>query len=261
MIEYDFSGKVTVVTGGASGIGEAVSSSFAAAGSDIAIIDIDKKGGKELAEELSRKNNIKARFYYCDISDFDMVGIVAGNILYDLSRIDNLITAAGYNSKVDIRDLDIKEWERAVGVNLNGTFFLIKAFLDQMLKQKKANIIIIGSATNVTGSGGGLHYAATKMAQYGLVKGLSYELLPEGIRSNIITPHIIDTPMLRKRYPDTPEVNEKLNKRTPIGRIGKPQDIAAIAMFLASEESGYICGAEVLADGGGLYYLNPSRNK
>jgi 3-oxoacyl-[acyl-carrier protein] reductase len=124
-----------------------------------------------------------------------------------------------------------------------------------MLKQKGANIILIGSATSVTGSGGGLHYAASKVAQYGLLKGLSYELLSRGIRTNIITPHIIDTPMLRKRYPDTPEVNEMLAKRTPIGRIGLPSDIANIALFLASDKSGYICGADIVADGGALYYM------
>jgi len=261
MIKYDFAGKVTAVTGGASGIGRAITTSFAEAGSDVAILDIDSEKGNVLAGELETKYGIKASFYNCDISDYKTVKDTADKIIGRFSRIDNLITAAGYNKKCDLKDMDVDEWKKAVDVNLNGTFFLIKAFLGQMLKQGKANIIVIGSGAKVTGSGGGLHYAATKMAQYGIIKGLSYELLPDGIRANIITPHIIDTPMLRQRYPDKPEINEKLNKRTPIGRIGDPKDIAGIAMFLASDESGYICGAEILADGGGLYYLNPSRQK
>ena len=126
--------------------------------------------------------------------------------------------------------------------------------MPQMLAQKKGNIIIIGSATVLTGSGGGIHYAATKVSQYGIMKGLSYELLSKGIRTNIITPHIIDTPMLRKRYPDTPEINTKLAKRVPLGRFGKPSDIANVALFLASEEAEYICGQEIIADGGAIYY-------
>ena len=99
-----------------------------------------------------------------------------------------------------------------------------------------------------------MHYAATKVGQYGIMKGLSYELLSKGIRTNIITPHIIDTPMLRKRYPDTPENNAKLALRVPLGRIGKSSDIANIALFLSSEEAEYICGAEIIADGGAIYY-------
>jgi len=152
--------------------------------------------------------------------------------------------------------MDIAMWKKAVDVNLNGTFYMIYSLIPQMLAQKKGNIIIIGSATALTGSGGGIHYASTKMGQYGIMKGLSYELLSRGIRTNIITPHIIDTPLLRKRYPDIPEVNSRLAQRIPLGRIGRPSDIANIALFLASEEAEYICGAEIIADGGAIYYTH-----
>ena len=94
--------------------------------------------------------------------------------------------------------MDISERQRAIDINLKGTFYIIRCLTKQMIAQKKTNIIIIGSATVLTGSSSGVHYAASKVAQYGIMKGLSYELLSKGIRTNIITPHVIDTLMLRK---------------------------------------------------------------
>ena len=261
MVKYDFSGRLTVVTGGASGIGEGICQAFAKNASDIAIIDINSDAGLALADKLAGDYKIRAKFYNCDISDFEEVQKTAQKILTDFKRIDNLVTAAGYGPKLSITELGPDEWKKTVDINLNGTFYVIKAFIEKMLKQKKGNIILIGSGAVVTGSGGGIHYASTKVALYGMCKALAYELLGQGIRTNIITPHIIDTPMLRKRYPDTPEMNEKLAARVPIGRIGLPSDIGNIALFLASDESGYICGADIIADGGGLFYQGFSAAK
>jgi 3-oxoacyl-[acyl-carrier protein] reductase len=261
MVTYDFKGRLTAVTGGASGIGEAVCEAFAKNSSDVAVMDINEIAGRNLAQNLSEKYNVKVNFYKCNVADYKEVQETGSKILKEYGRIDNLVTAAGYGSKVAITDLGIDEWKKTVDINLNGTFYTIKAFVNKMLEQKKGNIILIGTGAVVTGSGGGIHYASTKVAQYGIVKALSYELLPAGIRSNIITPHIIDTPMLRKRYPDTPQMNAKLAARVPIGRIGLPADIANVALFLASDEAGYICGADIVADGGGLFYLNPSASR
>jgi len=261
VVKYDFSGKLTVVTGGASGIGEGICQAFAKNSSDVAIIDINNNAGTVLADKLAADYKVKANFYKCDLSDFEEVQKTAQKILSDFGRIDNLITAAGYGPKLSITELDPDEWKKTVDINLNGTFYVIKAFIGKMLEQKKGNIILIGSGTIVTGSGGGVHYASTKVALYGMCKALAYELLGQGIRPNIITPHIIDTPMLRKRYPDTPEMNAKLAARVPIGRIGLPSDIGNIALFLASDESSYICGADIVADGGGLFYQGFSSKK
>lgn len=254
----DQKNKVTVITGGSSGIGRQIALTFAEHGSDIAILDTNENGEK-IACAIKENNKSEASFFNCDISDFLKVKEACDLILKKFKKVDNIIFAAGYNSKAEIEKLSIEEWKKSIDINVNGIFYVVKCMLEQMLSQKKANIILIGSGTVVTGSGGGVHYATSKVAQYGLLKGLSYELLSKGIRTNIITPHIIDTPMLRQRYPDTPEVNAKLAERTPIGRIGMPSDIANIALFLASEESGYICGSEIVADGGALYYLNPKK--
>ena len=258
MKDLDQTNKVTVISGGSSGIGRQVAITFAAHGSDIAILDTDENG-KKIASGIIKEYKRDAVFFNCDITDFSKVRESCDLILEKFKKVDNLVLAAGYNSKSGIEKLPIEEWEKSIDVNVNGMFYIVKCLIEQMLSQKKANIVIIGSATVYTGSGGGIHYSTSKVAQYGFLKGLSYELLSRGIRTNMITPHIIDTPMLRKRYPDTAEVNAMLAERTPIGRIGSPSDIANIALFLSSEESGYICGSEIVADGGAIYYLNPKK--
>lgn len=252
--DLDQKNKVTVITGGVSGIGKSIAYTFASHGSDIVIIDINEKEGKFATDEIVKEFKVKAKFKTCDISDYQKVKLISSEIINEFRHVDNIIFAAGFNSKASIEELDIADWKKAVDVNLNGTFYVIKSFVSQMISQKKGNIIIVGSATILTGSGGGVHYAATKAAQYGIMKGVSYELLSKGIRTNIITPHIIDTPMLRLRYPDTPETNKKLAERVPLGRFGKPQDIANIALFLASDKAEYICGQEIVADGGAVFY-------
>jgi len=257
-MDLDQSGNISVITGAAGGIGKQIAYTFASHGSNIVILDINESEGQKVASEIEKKHKTKALFIHCDITDYEKVKKASDDIILRFKRVDNLICSTGYGSKAPIEELEISEWHKAINVNLNGTFYIIHCLIKQMIAQKKANIIIIGSATFLTGSGGGVHYAASKVAQYGIMKGLSYEILSKGIRTNIITPHIIDTPMLRKRYPDNPEVNKKLSQRIPIGRIGTPQDIANIALFLASDESSYICGAEILADGGSIYYLRKS---
>jgi len=253
-MKVDLKQKTTVITGGASGIGRQIAYSFAGNGSDVAIIDIDDKLGQEAADDIIKKHGVKTMFADCDITDFEKVKTACSKIIDRFSKVDNVVLAAGYGSRAALEDMDLSEWKRSVDININGPFNIIRSLIGNMLESGGGNIIFIGSATYYTGSGGGVHYSTSKVAQYGFMKGLAYEYLSRGIRTNIITPHIIDTPMLRKRYPDTPENNEMLAARLPIGRFGKPEDIANAALFLASDESGYICGTEIVADGGGIYY-------
>ncbi len=252
MDEPKLKNKVAVIAGGASGIGEAIAKKFASHGADIIILDI--KDATKLVNDLSNTNRTRADFIECDIGNYLKVEEACKEILEKYLKVDILISAAGYGPKIAIENLEILEWHKTIDVNLNGTFYLIKNLVKNMIDRRSGNIIIIGSGTVISGSGGGLHYAAAKTALYGIVKGLSYELLPKGIRSNIITPHIIDTPLLRTRYPDDPVTNKKLASRIPLGRIGRPEEIANIALFLASDESEYICGADIIADGGALRY-------
>jgi len=254
MNDFNLNNRVTLITGGSSGIGKAIAYTFARHGSDVAVVDINEKDGSLVVSDIEKLYKRKAMFVPCDISNYEAVVKSCKKIISELGRVDVLVCAAGYGPKIALEDMDISEWKKTIDINLNGTFYFVHTLISHMLENKKGNIIVIGSATVETGSGGGIHYAATKTAQYGIVKGLAYEFLARGIRSNIITPHLIDTPLLRKRYPDTPENNKKLAERVPLGRIGTPDDIANAALFLASDESGYICGAEIIADGGAIHY-------
>jgi len=258
MNELDLSGKVSVITGATKGIGKGIAETFARHGSKVALIGRNKERGKEVSKQIRTACNTECIFYGCDVGIYKEVKGVCKKILDDFRKVDVLVCNAGWTVRAPINKMKIEVWEKSVAVNSSGAFYFIHSLINSMLEQKKGSIIIIGSSTTLNGGGGGVHYAASKAGLIGLVKGLSYELLPEGIRANLITPALIDTPMLRERYPDTKEVNKMLADQLPVGRIGKPEDIANIALFLASDMSEYIVGQEIIADGGRILYKHPA---
>jgi len=258
MNKLDLTGKVSVVTGASSGIGAAIALTFAQHGSDVAIIDINEEKGSKIAAEMSKKYNRRCIFYNCDVSKYDLVKDTCTRIISEFGKVDNLICGAGYLNSMPANEIKIEVWEKALAVNLSGAFYFIRCLINPMLERAKGNIIIIGSSASINGSGAGIDYAASKTGLHGIIKALSYEMLPRGIRANIITPAVIDTPIFRKRYPDNIKTNKMLNAQMPCGRIGKPQDIANTALFLASDISEYICGQEIIADGGRTLYTHPA---
>jgi 3-oxoacyl-[acyl-carrier protein] reductase len=257
MIPIDLKGKISVVVGGVGDIGSKISEVLAQSGSNVIITDLDQKSGKVLSSKLNQQFDISSPFYRCDLTIRKEVSSTVDKILDKYGRIDNIIYAAGYASFAEFTDLTDKEWEKSMAVNLYGAFYFIQEAISDMLSRKKGNIIIIGSTTTINGSGGGAHYAVSKTGLLGILKSLTYDLLPKGIRINIVSPGVIDTKMLRIRYPDTPEVNQKITEGIPLGRMGEPIDIANIVLFLASDLSEYICGQEIIADGGRIIYRRP----
>lgn len=257
MRDFNLAGKVAVITGATKGIGLGIAKTFAENGAELALIGRNVKSGKKALSEIKDISKKKARFYSCDVGKYNQVKITCDRILSDFSRVDILVCNAGWTIKARLEDMDIEIWDRAIAVNLNGVFYFIRNLINSMLDNKYGNIIIIGSSVTWNGAGGGLHYPATKAALSGIIKGLSYEFLPRGIRANIISPALIDTPMLRERYPDNKNINKMLASQVPLGRIGKPEDIGNLALFLASDESGYIAGQEIVIDGGRILYNHP----
>ena len=258
MKKFDLSGKVAVVTGATKGIGLGITKTFAENGAKLALIGRNIKSGENALSEIKSISNNEARFYSCDVEQYCQVKKTCSKILSDFGRVDILVCNAGWTVKAPLKDMDIKVWDKAIAVNLNGVFYFIRSLINSMLDNKYGNIIIIGSSVTWNGAGGGLHYPATKAALTGIVKGLSYELLSQGIRANIITPALVDTPMLRERYPDDEKTNKMLAAQVPVGRIGKPEDIGNLALFLASDESEYIVGQEIVMDGGRILYKHPA---
>ncbi|MBM3701102.1 MAG: SDR family oxidoreductase [Actinobacteria bacterium] len=257
MKSIDLKGKVSVIAGGAGDIGRGIALSLAEADSDIIIADTDEKNSKNLLDEINSKYPVSIAFLKCDITSRDMIRRTVKNICEKFKKIDVLVYAAGYSSFAEFTDLEDNQWEKAMDINLKGAFYIIQECMPFMLRQKKGNIIIIGSTTSINGSGGGAHYAVSKIGLLGLMKSLTYDLLSKGIRINTISPGVVDTKMLRVRYPDLPEINRKICSGIPLGRMGTPSDIGNIAAFLASDISEYICGQEIIADGGRIIYRRP----
>jgi 3-oxoacyl-[acyl-carrier protein] reductase len=259
-LDLNLEGKNSIVTGGTSGIGLEIAKAFCMHGCNTAIIGRDVVKGKD-AESSINKNCSKnlCLFYKCDVGNAKEVKQTCEEILSRFNRVDILVLNASTEFIESINEIKLENWDRVMDVNVNGAFYFIRFLVDSMIENKKGNIIIIGSVVSNTGAGGGMHYATSKAALKGISARINYELLSKGIRSNIISPGIIDTQMLRKKYPDDPETNEMLALQVPSGRIGKPSDIASLALFLASDISEYMCGQDIIVDGGRLLFRRPDK--
>jgi len=286
--ELDLNGKVSVITGGTSGIGLAIAKSFFMHNSIIVIIGRHEEIGfkavkqittvdsaitgkknskqKDADESISEKANEenpsidrirKVVFFKCDVGNHDEVRNTCEKILSNFGRADILVLNAGIEFPEAINEVKPEIWQKMLDVNLSGAFYFVRYLSSSMIEQASGNVIILSSVAAKTGAGAGVHYAITKSALNGLMARINYELLPKGIRSNIISPGMVDTPMLRRKYPDTDEINKKLVEEIPIARLAKPEDIAKLALFLASDMSSYICGQNILIDGGRLFYKRP----
>jgi len=259
--ELDLGGKISVITGGTSGIGLEIVKTFVRHNSNVIFIGRDQKKGKEISGDLDDPQGIRCVFMKCDVGEYKEVKSTCEKIIDEFGKVDILVPNAGTEFTESINEIKIEHWKKVIDVNLGGPFYFIRYCIDSMLAQKKGNIIIIGSAVSLSGAGGGMHYPASKAGLKGISARVNYELLSSGIRANIISPGVIDTPMLRKKYPDTRENNEILRSQIPAGRLGIPADIANLALFFASDLSGYICGQDVIVDGGRTFFRRPPGSK
>lgn len=243
-------GKVAVVTGAAKGIGKAIAKKFAEAGAYTVILDFDQVCGEQTASEFS-KDFSESLFIKTDVSDPESLKTASDLVLEYFKRIDILVINAGISYLHSINEISIEEWQRVLHINLDGSFYTLKAFYDHF-EDNKGKIIFITSGSAITGTGGGMHYASSKAGQHGLMRAASKEFGPRGINVNAIAPRVIQTDILDTLYPDEAS-REELLKKIPLRRIGQPEDIANLAFFLASPESSYIHGQIMLADGGRTY--------
>lgn len=257
-LDLNLTDKISVVTGGTSGIGFEIAKNFCEHGSKTAIIGRDLTKGKT-AETRINKNcgNNYCLFYKCDVGNVKDVKKICKEILFKYKRVDILVLNASIEFTEPINKVKLENWQKVMDVNISGVFYFLRFLIDSMIKNNFGNIIIIGSVVSYTGAGGGIHYATSKAAMKGISARINYELLSKGIKANIISPGVIDTPMLRKKYPDNEETNKMLSSQIPFGRIGKPIDIANLALFLASDMSEYICGQDIIVDGGRMLHRTP----
>ena len=238
-------GRVSIITGGARGIGKAIAMELADAGSDIVIFDVLDEG-VDTAREIEKKGR-KAGFYKVDITDLDAVNSVVEKVLEEFGRVDILVNNAGITRDTLLMRMEESDFDLVIKVNLKGTFNCTKAVLKPMMKARWGRIINISSIIGLMGNAGQANYAASKAGIIGFTKSVAKELGKRNITVNAIAPGFIRTPMTEKL---SDEVKESYFKLIPLGRFGEPEDVAKVVRFLASDDAGYITGQVIQVDGG-----------
>jgi len=245
----EWEGKVALVTGGTRGIGRAIAAAFSRLGVDVAITGRDAARVDEAARELSREASSAVKGFLMDVADREVVDSAVKAFVQERGRIDILVNNAGITRDNLLMRMKPDQWESVIATNVNGLYYCSQAVLRPMIRQRGGRIINMSSVVGLTGNPGQVNYAASKAAILGFTKALAREVASRQITVNAIAPGYIETDMTRGISEDA---RKALFDSIPMQRIGRPEDVAAAAMFLASEGAGYVTG-QVLSVNGGLY--------
>ncbi|MCR4817769.1 MAG: SDR family oxidoreductase [Fretibacterium sp.] len=246
---YDLSGQVAVVTGGASGLGLAITRCLASAGAKVCVAS---RGKTENAEEALRPLGDAAVFYSYDVMETEKADALIGQVVRDQGRIDILVNNAGNHCKKFIWDMTVEDFKRVLDVHLAGSFALTKAAVPFMKKQGRGRILFQASMTSYIGQPMVAGYSAAKAGMLGLIHTLTAELAEFGITVNAIAPGWIDTPMFHQATDNDPPRLAKIMGRIPARSVGDPMDVGMAAAFLCSDAARYISGSCIPVDGGAL---------
>jgi 3-oxoacyl-[acyl-carrier protein] reductase len=235
-----------MITGAASGIGLATARHFADLGARLALVDCNQDALEDLERSL-RVRGVETLVSFCDVCDPDLVNRFVDLTYAQFKRIDILVNAAGIYHKARFMDISEADWCQMLAVHLNGAFFCSQAVAGRMLGKGSGCIINIGSTSGITGGTSGAHYAAAKGGVLAFTRSIARELAGNGIRVNAVVPSKIETPMLRFKSPTD---QEDLLRKIPLGRTGKPEEVAQVISFLASDAASFIVGEEIVVSGG-----------
>ena len=240
--------KIALVTGGGAGIGRAVSETFAREGAQVVVADIDGDAAKETADAIVKASGT-ALAHTVDITETAQVQALMETIKDAHGRLDVLVNNAGVGARADFRHLTDEEWERVWSVNVDGTVRCAREAVDLMRASGNASIVNLSSVMSAKHTRQMAVYSATKGAVSALSRSLAVEYAPYGNRVNTLLPGYVETALIG-RYLKNPGIAKALLTQTPLRRFGTPEDIANAALFLASDEAGYITGAALNVDGG-----------
>ncbi|MDT0307406.1 3-oxoacyl-ACP reductase FabG [Streptomyces sp. DSM 44917] len=247
-----FSERVAVVTGGAQGIGAATARRLAAEGAAVAVVDLGEERGKETVEAITAAGGV-ARAYGCDVADFDAVGEVFGRVAEDLGGLHILVNNAGITRDNLFFRMGKEDWDAVLSVNLTSAFNCCKAAQGRMVEQRYGKIVSL-SSRSALGNRGQANYAAAKAGIQGLTATLAIELGPFNVNVNAVAPGYIATAMTAAtaaRVGAEAEEHQRLAaERTPLRRVGQPEEIAAVVAFLASDDASYVSGQTLYVNGG-----------
>jgi 3alpha(or 20beta)-hydroxysteroid dehydrogenase len=246
-------GKVAIITGGARGMGAATVRLFASEGARVVIADVLDAEGDALAREVGAAT----LFQHHDVADEEIWQRLVRETIAHFGGVDVLVNNAGILLMKGLLDIQKQEFERVLAVNLVGTFLGIKTTAPLIIERGGGAIVNISSVDGMKGSNSTGAYSASKWGVRGLTKVAAMELGHRGVRVNSVHPGGVNTAMGVRPGPEGLAMAQKFYQGVPLGRIGQPEEIAHVTLFLASEESSYICGAEIVVDGGmivGQYY-------
>lgn len=238
--------KVALITGGARGIGQAIALGFAKEGADIVVADVNLETAQKTASEIELSGR-KALALEMDVTNYDKVEEGINKILDKMGKVDILVNNAGITKDNLLLRMSQSEWDAVINVNLKGTFNCIKAVSRPMVKQRSGRIISIASIIGLMGNPGQANYAASKAGIIALTKTVAKELASRNIRANAIAPGFIQTEMTAKLPED---IKRRMLEAIPLAKLGTPEDVANLCVFLASDESSYITGQTITIDGG-----------
>lgn len=240
-------GKIALVTGASRGIGRAIARQFAEEGAHVAFTYIHNMEKAEAVVAELEALGVKARAYCCNASDFAATETLIKNVLADFGRIDILVNNAGKTADTLMMRMGETQWDEVIATNLKSVYNTIHACAPVMLKQRAGSIINMSSVVGIYGNAGQANYAASKAGIIGLTKSMAKEMGSRGIRVNAIAPGFIETDMTAGL---SDEMKDNTMKAIALRRLGKPEDVARCALFLASELSSYVTGQVLSCDGG-----------
>ena len=249
----DLKGKVALITGARRGMGRTHALKLAKAGAKVVVADISLEDCQKVVDEI-KKGKGEALAVKCDVTKKGEVDEMVKKTVEKFGKVDILVNNAGICQFKPFLDLTEEEWDRTLDINLKGYFFCAQAAAREMVKQKSGIIINIASvAMGQQGIGmpNVAHYCASKGGIAGMTEALAVELAPYNIRVNAISPGMIETPMIDPVKQD-PKIMEAMLARVPMRRVGKPEEVSNLVLFLASDQSSYITGSTVVIDGGWL---------
>lgn len=248
MSEPKLAGKVAVITGASKGLGRAMALALAGAGARLALVSRNLEGLKSTAEAVE-KLSVEAGVFQADVTEESQVALLEKAVLEKFGRVHILINNAGINIRKPVTDFTLAEWRLVLDTNLTGAFLLCRSFVPHMKGQGYGRILNLTSIMSHVALPGRAAYAASKAGLLGFTKALALELAPEQITVNGISPGPFATEM-NTPIINNPEANAQFLSRIPLARWGKVEEVGQLALYLCSEEAGFLTGTDILIDGG-----------
>lgn len=239
-------GETALVTGATAGIGRAIALKLAEHGANIAVIGTNQERGDQVVEEI-RQKGVKAQFFQVDVAKFSAVEETVKKVEEQLGPVDILINNAGITRDQLLIKMSENDWDQVMETNVKSCYNFCRSLSRNMLKRRRGQIINISSVVGLTGNAGQVNYASSKAAIIGLTKALAKELASRNVRVNCVAPGFIDTKMTEVL---NDEQKQKILSEIPLGRMGKPEEVANLVLFLATDLASYITGQVIPVDGG-----------